>query len=196
MRDKIKQRENRRKYYLSHKDYFREYNRKYRKEHPDSVLRHRKKQRESGYTFAHNKEYRLKNRDRLLKKSREYYLENKDKFRSYRENKKVDNRNKVNENTRKYRRTERGRIVRRNIEDKYRKIHPERHEASKLIRNLVKSKIIIKPSNCSKCNMECLTEGHHNDYSKPLEVIWVCHSCHMLIHNRLRSKNNITAFKS
>ena len=29
----------------------------------------------------------------------------------------------------------------------------------------------------------CPPQGHHNDYSKPLDVIWVCVSCHIEFHN-------------
>lgn len=46
----------------------------------------------------------------------------------------------------------------------------------------VKKGYIIKPSTCSKCNESGRIEGHHEDYSKPLEVSWLCKTCHMRLH--------------
>lgn len=34
---------------------------------------------------------------------------------------------------------------------------------------------------CSVCENP-IAEGHHNDYTKPLEVIWLCRNCHMDFH--------------
>jgi ribosomal protein S27AE len=39
---------------------------------------------------------------------------------------------------------------------------------------------------CEKCGNEN-TEKHHEDYSKPLEVIWLCRQCHLDHH-----KNQLT----
>jgi hypothetical protein len=27
------------------------------------------------------------------------------------------------------------------------------------------------------------TEAHHTDYSRPLDVVWLCKHCHRLLHN-------------
>lgn len=40
----------------------------------------------------------------------------------------------------------------------------------------------IKRGNCSICGTTKDVEGHHPDYSKPLNVIWVCPSCHSSLH--------------
>ena len=45
---------------------------------------------------------------------------------------------------------------------------------------------IVKPSKCSICKETKRIHGHHNDYLKPLEVMWVCRQCHADIHRRLK----------
>jgi len=41
---------------------------------------------------------------------------------------------------------------------------------------------IKRPTVCSVCNKKGKIYGHHEDYSKRLDVIWVCGSCHKNIH--------------
>lgn len=48
-----------------------------------------------------------------------------------------------------------------------------------------------KPSNCSGCGRneyDVFIEGHHPDYSKPLEVVWLCKECHLSEHRKIGSK--------
>ena len=61
------------------------------------------------------------------------------------------------------------------------------------IRNKVYGKVahaikmgkLIKPKSCSRCRKESDNiEAHHEDYSKPLEVIWLCLECHHEIHRK------------
>lgn len=42
-----------------------------------------------------------------------------------------------------------------------------------------RGKIIKAP--CAKCN-NIKSEAHYPDYSKPLEVIWLCRECHLKLH--------------
>jgi hypothetical protein len=46
----------------------------------------------------------------------------------------------------------------------------------------VRCKRIIVPEQCEHCGTKTKLHGHHPDYSKPLEVIWVCPPCHGKIH--------------
>lgn len=39
---------------------------------------------------------------------------------------------------------------------------------------------IKKPIHCQNCKQLNKLEGHHNDYSKPLKVLWLCKKCHIL----------------
>lgn len=50
----------------------------------------------------------------------------------------------------------------------------------------IRQGILVRPDTCSSCNCECVPHAHHPDYSKPLDVVWLCASC----HNRLTSKDN------
>jgi hypothetical protein len=42
--------------------------------------------------------------------------------------------------------------------------------------------IIQEP--CSLCGSTPVA-GHHNDYSEPLEVVWLCRACHDMVHNSI-----------
>ena len=37
------------------------------------------------------------------------------------------------------------------------------------------------PQPCTRCNSE-VTVAHHEDYDKPLDVVWLCQSCHKKRH--------------
>ena len=51
-----------------------------------------------------------------------------------------------------------------------------------LVAKAIKEGKLIKPTECSRCGKEGWVEGHHKDYSKPLEVEWLCRKCHRGIH--------------
>jgi hypothetical protein len=65
-----------------------------------------------------------------------------------------------------------------------RKNDPEKVSARLAIMHEIKMGRIVKPNNCSRCLKECKPEGHHPDYSKPLEVIWLCRQCHNKEHKK------------
>jgi hypothetical protein len=44
--------------------------------------------------------------------------------------------------------------------------------------NAVKSGKLVKPLDCSKCQSKLNIEADHHDYSKPLDVTWLCRVCH------------------
>ena len=56
---------------------------------------------------------------------------------------------------------------------------------SQLERN-VKNGKIIKPKTCQCCGKETKLEAHHMDYSRELDVIWLCAKCHSKVHVELR----------
>jgi len=40
----------------------------------------------------------------------------------------------------------------------------------------------IKPVRCEKCLKNKKLDAHHENYLKPLEVIWLCRLCHIHLH--------------
>lgn len=61
--------------------------------------------------------------------------------------------------------------------------HPERARAHWMINELTRSGRLIRPTTCDRCSDPTgRIEAHHEDYSKPLDIIWLCHSCHVAHH--------------
>jgi hypothetical protein len=92
--------------------------------------------------------------------ARAYYYENKEKFTAWRKNnpdKKAGydrQRDKVKSNAR-----------------------------AKL-RYAVKTGKIVKPERCEICDRIKQLQGHHDDYTKPLDVKFLCRKCHMKLHRK------------
>ena len=45
---------------------------------------------------------------------------------------------------------------------------------------------VAKPDRCSKCRKKKKLQGHHEDYSKPLKVKWLCIGCHADEHRKIK----------
>ena len=62
----------------------------------------------------------------------------------------------------------------------------QRHVARGLVAKAIQKGTLVRPDRCPRCgepeqrfrNGRTNIEGHHHDYSKPLEVEWVCRTCH------------------
>jgi hypothetical protein len=57
-------------------------------------------------------------------------------------------------------------------------------QAKSIFERAIRTGMLIRPKQCSKCFVipKRAVEGHHPDYSKPLEVLWLCHRCHRSTH--------------
>lgn len=65
---------------------------------------------------------------------------------------------------------------------KYKSKNPIKSKASTTVNNAVRLGNLVKPTTCSECGIEAKLDGHHCDYSKPLEVMWLCRKCHIAWH--------------
>jgi hypothetical protein len=55
---------------------------------------------------------------------------------------------------------------------------------TKALRALKKG-IINRETSCSKCGSNYLVQMHHEDYDKPLDVVFLCKYCHMQRHSEM-----------
>jgi hypothetical protein len=69
--------------------------------------------------------------------------------------------------------------------------NPEQEYAHGVVKNALKFGKIKRPYFCENCGKETKTQAHHEDYLKPLEINWLCRSCHMLHHRGVLEKGKI-----
>lgn len=96
-------------------------------------------------------------------------------FQNYRD----ENREKIRAYNREYNREYRKRNGYGN-EENSRKRYPEKVRARRILRYAVRN-LLIKKLPCKDCG-KSNSQAHHNDYSKPLEVLWLCPLHHTRMH--------------
>lgn len=79
-----------------------------------------------------------------------------------------------------------GELYNRQIE--YRQIHPERRNAFAAVYEATSKGVLIRPDVCSKCGKSGYIVAHHDDYDRPLDIVWLCLSCDRQLHADLRRK--------
>lgn len=67
-------------------------------------------------------------------------------------------------------------------------ITPPQKRAHNILNRAVKKGEIV-PQACEECGSTTNVDGHHDDYSKPLEVHWLCRSCHAKKDGRIKKLN-------
>lgn len=134
------------------------------------------------------REYRKKNKDILKNRQHKNYINNKEKFKErskeyYKKNQeKLIEINKIN-----YQNNRRNILDKKNSKNKL-----IGYNWDKFCEIRRKARYHIKiPNNtlCNFCNIDLATERHHPDYSKPLEVLFVCKKCHSKLHRRINNLN-------
>lgn len=100
-------------------------------------------------------------------------IKTRDKEKARESNRKYMGRARKN-NLEKFRKRERSRIREKD----------EKYFARLELHNAVKRGDIVKPKCCENCGKEERLTAHHDDYSKPLEVSWLCYRCHGKRHRK------------
>jgi hypothetical protein len=147
------------------------------------------------YTKEQARRHYVNHKDEYSKRFKEYYHSHKEllsiKNKLWRKN----NRDKTRAANIRYREKHMDRIlarrnqyfrenpdVKRRIRNRYQNKHSEKTRARWIYQNALRSGKIKHQNQCSVCPNDKFIHGHHPDYSKPLEVIWLCPKCHKLAH--------------
>lgn len=64
--------------------------------------------------------------------------------------------------------------------------HPEKRAAHQAVQTAIRNETMAKQA-CQVCGADKV-HAHHEDYSKPLEVMWLCHTHHMQRHAMLKAR--------
>ena len=142
--------------------------------------------------------YYIENREKFIEKASKWSEKNREKCIKYKRKWRENNREKHREISRDYYQRNRFKYLLHSM--RYRKIKIKETKAQSLLNDYYRQGKIEKQEHCIICNKKG-TEAHHHDYDKPLDVIWVCKSCHKYIHQGktpseiLDIKNQITIIK-
>ena len=111
---------------------------------------------------------------------REWFVLNKDRERERKKKWRHNNRDTVKARRKKYYRENNEKC--KNINKSYRNNNKEKICAHRKLNNALTRGDVARPAYCGRCYKECVPEGHHEDYNKPLKVEWLCRTCHVQTH--------------
>lgn len=81
-----------------------------------------------------------------------------------------------------YHKTERGKLSGNAAKHRFILKHPFKRKAHIIVGNFLRDGKLIRPERCEKCRADCKPQAHHCDYTKPIEVMWLCKKCHTEWH--------------
>ncbi len=131
----------------------------------DSVCKICDKERSKAYYYAH--------RNKVIQRHRSYYCSHQEKIRdASREYYKLHRKQcLINDNT-------------------YDKANPEKKRCRNITQGAIRrGKIIVGDcDNCKASSNETMIHAHHEDYTQPMMIIWLCASCHSRKHLALKGE--------
>lgn len=75
----------------------------------------------------------------------------------------------------------------------YKKSNPLVKSAYQEYEKALRNGVLQRPDICQICDQSGKKiDGHHHDYEKPLEVIWICKSCHAYIHAKINRADRLS----
>lgn len=126
-----------------------------------------------------------KNKDAIRASQKRHNQANREIILERRRKKYWDNREDILKAENSRRKTPEFREYARNYQAMLRKDRKELVLAWQKVTKALKSGKLVRASECVRCGSTINIEGHHMDYAKPLDVLWVCSKCHKAIHSDL-----------
>lgn len=84
-----------------------------------------------------------------------------------------------------YQQTERGRALASASKKRFTDRNPHKKKATSMVSAALRNGSLEK-SDCESCGNPDV-QGHHEDYSRPLDVVWLCVKCHSHYHRVRRA---------
>ncbi len=67
-------------------------------------------------------------------------------------------------------------------------VDPHKVRAQAAVKQAIASGKMKRGTHCFACTATVNIDAHHEDYDEPLEVIWLCRSCHQKLHAEERGE--------
>ena len=83
-----------------------------------------------------------------------------------------------------YAESELGKTIINRIKYRWGSRNPIKQRCSNAVNNAVRDGRLTKPSHCSGCGATGRIHGHHDNYARPLDVRWLCSTCHKAWHHK------------
>lgn len=134
----------------------------------------------------YDRKYCIKNKEKKKEQKRLYYQKHKEKIKKRSKRQREQNREYFKEYNKKYRQDNKkdlGKYTKKAVKE-YREKYPERYFAMGEVSHALKKRT-IKKGKCFLKDNTCggTIDAHHQDYSKPLGVVWLCRSHHKRLHS-------------
>lgn len=133
----------------------------------------------------YKKSHYKNNKQTYLDKSKRQREKNPDEYKEYMKNYYHSNKDTLKIKAKEYSQSERGKEIRKLCNKNYfsKENNRFKHYARRKVKIAIEKGELVRPSLCEICKCEGNIQAHHHDYSKPLDVLWVCISCHENIHH-------------
>ena len=67
----------------------------------------------------------------------------------------------------------------------------QKRAAHIIVGNAVRDGLLKKALECERCGGNDQIEAHHEDYAKPLDVVWLCALCHGQRHREINAERRM-----
>lgn len=132
---------------------------------------------------SYKHQHYVENRESYLDRSKKHRESNPEAYKDYLKNYYRSNRTALLLKDKEYALEHREHINEYHREHRKRPENVIKEKARKMVHLAIEFGMLVRPNVCSKCGVSCFCEAHHKDYTKPLEVDWLCKKCHESEHH-------------